>query len=142
VDLSPIGLPAMSFETPVPEGGSPSGGNPYSAVVISGDFVFLSGQVPRDPSSPTYPGVVSEDFEEQVTRVFENMRRCLAAAGCGFEDVVKVTGFIADFADFPAFNNAYLRYFSEPYPARTTVGVHLRGFKIEVECIARVPSRV
>lgn len=127
----------MTFETPLPEGGSPSGGNPYSPVVVSGDLVFLSGQVPRDPSSPTYPGVVSEDFGAQVEQVFENMRRCLEAAGCSFRDVVKVNAFIADYDDFPAFNDAYLRHFSEPYPTRTTVSVELRGFKIEVECIAR-----
>lgn len=130
----------MAFETPTPEGGAPRGANPYSSVVISGDLVFLSGQVPRDPSSPTYPGVVSEDFDVQVEQVFENMRRALEAAGCGFEDVLKVTGFIADYDDFPAFNEAYQRHFREPYPARTTVGVNLLGFKIEVECIARRPA--
>jgi 2-iminobutanoate/2-iminopropanoate deaminase len=129
----------MSFETPTPEG-TPQSGLPYSPVVVSGDFVFVCGQVPRDPSGPTYPAVVSEDFAPQAHQVFENMRRCLAAANCDFADVVKVNCFIADWDDFDEFNKIYAEYFKAPMPVRTTVQAGLHGFKIEVECIAQRPQ--
>lgn len=124
----------MTFETPVPEGAQ--SGLPYSPVVVSGDFVFVCGQVPRDPFGPTYPAVVSEDFADQTHQVFENMRRCLAAADCGLEHVVKVNCFITDWSDFDTFNSIYAEYFKPPYPVRTTVQAGLHGFKLEVECTA------
>jgi 2-iminobutanoate/2-iminopropanoate deaminase len=126
----------MTFSTPIPEG-TPDSGMPYSPVVVSGDFVFICGQVPRDPSAPTYPAVVSDDFGDQTRQVFDNMRRCLAAADCGLEDVVKVNCFIADWDDFAEFNDIYAEYFTPPYPVRTTVQAGLHGFKVEVECTAQ-----
>jgi reactive intermediate/imine deaminase len=109
---------------------------PYSPVVVSHDLVLLSGQVPFDADG----NIVSDDAEDQVRQVFENVGRCLAAAGCGFEDVIKVTTFLADLSDFAVYNEIYSEYFRPPYPARTTVGAALIGIKIEVEAIARRPS--
>ena len=125
----------MPFDVLTPEG-NPVSGMPYSQVVVSGDLVFVCGQVPRDPLSPVYPAVVSDDFGAQTRQVFENMRRCLTAAGLGFGDVVKVNCFIADWDDFAEFNELYAEYFTEPYPVRTTVQAGLHGFKVEVECTA------
>lgn len=125
----------MPFDVLTPEG-TPVSGMPYSQVVVSGDFVFVCGQVPRDPQSPTYPSVVSDDFAVQTRQVFENMRRCLAAADLDFEDIVKVNCFIADWDDFAEFNRLYAEHFKEPYPVRTTVQAGLHGFKVEVECTA------
>jgi 2-iminobutanoate/2-iminopropanoate deaminase len=110
---------------------------PYSPVFVSDDLVFVSGQIAFDEERK----LVADDIEGQCHRVFENLRRCLAAAGCGFADVVKVTAFLTDLANFPAFNTVYEQYFRPPFPARSTVGVELvPGILVEVELIARRPA--
>ena len=99
---------------------------PYSSVVVSDDLVFTAGQAPFDADGK----LVSEDFAEQAHQTFRNLGLCLEAAGCGFADVVKVNAFLVDLGDFPAYNEAYRQYFSEPYPARTTVGANLVGLSV------------
>ena len=109
---------------------------PYSPVVVTGDFVLTAGQVGFDADG----NVVSDDFEAQVRQVFDNIGRCLAAAGVGFEHVIKVNAFLTDFANFPVFNAVYREYFQAPYPVRTTVQAGLApGLHVEVEAIARKP---
>jgi 2-iminobutanoate/2-iminopropanoate deaminase len=125
----------MSFETPAPEGiGRPIA--PYSPVVVSGDLVFVSGQVPFDEGNQ----IVSDDFEAQARQVFANLGRCLEAAGCGFADVVKVNAYVSDFDVFGVFNAVYAEHFTPPLPARTTVRAGLYGFHLEVDAIARRPA--
>jgi 2-iminobutanoate/2-iminopropanoate deaminase len=110
---------------------------PYSPVVVSGDLVATAGQVAFDEDGE----LVGDGIEEQARQVFENLCRCLAAAGCELEDVIKVTTFLSDFGDFGAYNGVYEDYFSPPYPARTTVQTGLApGLRIEVEALARKPS--
>ncbi|MEU4340123.1 RidA family protein [Nocardia sp. NPDC023852] len=108
---------------------------PYSSVIVSGDLVFTAGQAPFDSDGK----LVSVDFAEQTHQTLRNLRSCLEAAGCGFSDVLKVTAYIVDPADFTAFNEIYRQYFTEPYPARTTIVSNLLGFKVEIEAIARKP---
>ena len=109
---------------------------PYSSVVVSGDLVALSGQVPITPEG----ALVSDDFERQAEQVFANLEACVAAAGCTLADVFKVTGYLTSLDDMPVYNEVYRRYFQPPLPARVTVGVDLPGFKLEVEAWARKPS--
>ncbi len=110
---------------------------PYSPVVVSGDLVATAGQVAFDEDGE----LVGDAIEEQARQVFENLSRCLAAAGCGLEDVIKVTTFLSDLGDFQAYNRVYEEYFSAPYPARTTVQAGLApGLLIEAEALARRPS--
>ena len=110
---------------------------PYSPVVVSGDLVATAGQVGFDEDGE----LVGDGIEEQARQVFDNLSRCLAAAGCGLDDVIKVTTFLRDFEDFAAYNEVYESYFSPPYPARTTVQTGLGpGLRIEVEALARKPS--
>jgi 2-iminobutanoate/2-iminopropanoate deaminase len=110
---------------------------PYSQVFVSDDLVFVSGQIAFDEDRQ----LVADDIEGQCHRVFENLRRCLTAAGCGFDDVVKVTAFLTDLGNFAAFNAVYEQYFRPPFPARSTVGVQLvPGILVEVELIARRPA--
>ena len=85
--------------------------------------------------------VVSDDVEAQTRQVLDNVRACLAAAGCGLEDVIKVNAFLTDLGNFAVYNAVYREYFGEPYPARTTVGAALApGLHVEVEVMARRPS--
>jgi 2-iminobutanoate/2-iminopropanoate deaminase len=78
---------------------------------------------------------------EQTRRVLDNVERCLAAAGCAMDDVVKVTAFLSDLGDFEAFNRVYAERFTAPFPARSTVGVRLaEGLLVEVEVVARLPG--
>jgi 2-iminobutanoate/2-iminopropanoate deaminase len=110
---------------------------PLSAVVVSGDLVYTSGQVAFDAEGTLVRG----GLEEQTTQVFENLSACLAAAGCTLDDVVKVNAYLTDLGQFDAFNRVYAERFSEPYPARTTVGVKLAdGLLVEIEAVARVPG--
>jgi 2-iminobutanoate/2-iminopropanoate deaminase len=108
---------------------------PYTPVIVSGDLVYTAGQGPFDAEG----NLVSDDFAEQAHQTLRNVGLCLAAAGCGFEDVIKVNGFLSDLGNFATYNEIYREYFSEPYPARTTVGAAMVGIDIEVEAIARKP---
>ena len=110
---------------------------PFSPVVVSGEMVYTAGQVGHDEAG----GIVAGGIVEQTRRAFENLRLCLEAAGCSFEDVVKVNGYLADLEDFASYNDVYRDLFREPYPARTTVGAALApGLLVEVEAVARRPS--
>ena len=110
---------------------------PYSPVVVSGELVYTAGQVANDASGK----VVSDDVEAQTRQALDNVRACLAAAGCGLEDVIKVNAFLTDLANFDVYNAVYREYFSEPFPARTTVGAALApGLHVEIEVVARRPD--
>ena len=127
----------MPRDAPTPEGVARPA-LPYSPIIRSGDHVFTAGQVAHDTDGAIVPGGIVE----QTTQVLANVRACLAAAGCGLDDVQKVNVFLADLADFEAFNGVYRDAFAEPYPARTTVQVGLPpGILVEVEAIARLPGR-
>ena len=107
---------------------------PYSPVVVSGDHVFTAGQAAFDVSG----ALVGSDMASQVRKALENLRASLAAAGCGLDDVVKVNAYLADLADFEAYNAVYREFFAAPYPARTTVQAGLPpGMLVEIEAVAR-----
>ena len=107
---------------------------PYSPVVASGDLVYTAGQVGFDANGDLVDGGVVE----QTRQALQNVRVALAAAGCGLDDVLKVNAYLADLGDFAGFNEVYQEFFSQPYPARTTVGVSLPGaIVVEIEAVAR-----
>jgi 2-iminobutanoate/2-iminopropanoate deaminase len=107
---------------------------PYSAGLHAGNLVFLSGQIPLDPSGKLVEGGI----REQTVRVLENMRAVLTAAGTDFAHVAKTTIYLADLADFATVNEIYGGYFTEPFPARATVQVARlpRDVKVEIDAIA------
>jgi 2-iminobutanoate/2-iminopropanoate deaminase len=110
---------------------------PFSQVVVSGDLVVTAGQVAFDVAGELVPGGIAE----QTRRALENLRACVAAAGCGLEDVLKVGAFLADLGDFDGYNAVYREFFQPPYPARTTVGAALPGgILVELEAVARRPA--
>ena len=113
---------------------APAAIGPYSQAIICGDMVFTSGQIPINPASGNVEAVT---IEEQSKQVMENLGAVLKAAGSSFEKAVKTTCFLADIADFAAFNGVYAQYFIT-CPARSCVAVKdlPKGVKVEVEVIA------
>jgi len=110
---------------------------PYSPVVVSGDHVYTAGQVAFEDTG----AVVGGGVEAQTRQALTNVRSCLVAAGCTLDDVVKVNAYLADLADFDAYNAVYREFFTEPYPVRTTVQVGLPpGLLVEIEAVARRPG--
>jgi 2-iminobutanoate/2-iminopropanoate deaminase len=109
---------------------------PYSHAVDAGDFVYLSGQTPIDPSTGK---LVDGDITLQTEQCFKNLFAVLGAAGLTPEDVMKVNVYLVDMKDFAAMNAVYARQFMPPYPARTTIAVAglPLGAQIEIEMVAR-----
>ena len=106
---------------------------PYSQALDLGNMVFVSGQIPVDPAT----GAVAEGIAAQADQSCRNVGAILEAAGVGFDKVVKTTCFLADIADFAAFNEVYARYFTSK-PARSCVAVKdlPKGVLCEIEAIA------
>ena len=104
---------------------APAPKGPYSpGVTVSDRVLYVSAQGPFDPKTGA---VVGDTFEDQVERVFENIKVIAEAAGATLDDVVKLTVFITDWSDFEVMNQICIRYFSEPYPARTPVKMEIPG---------------
>ena len=117
---------------------APAAIGPYSQAVKVGSFVFCSGQIPLDPETME---IVSGGIEAQAVRVLENMLAVATAAGAQLQDAVKLTIFLTDLADFGIVNETMKRYFSAPYPARSTVQVTAlpKGANIEIEATLALP---
>jgi len=106
---------------------------PYSPAVKLGDFVYVSGQLPLDVEGKLVEG----DIQEQAYQVLKNMEAVLAEMNLEMRHIVKTTVFLTDLNDFNALNEIYATYFSDPYPARSTIQVAAlpKGAKIEIEAI-------
>ena len=114
---------------------APKAIGPYSQAILSGDTLYVSGNIPVNPSD----GGIPDGIEAQTKQVFENMNAVLKEAGMDFSDVVKTTAFLTDLDNFAAFNALYSDYFIAPYPARSCVEVSKlpKGVLVEVECVAK-----
>lgn len=114
---------------------APAAVGPYSQAIAAGDILFCAGQIPLDPATGD---LVAGDITAQATRVLENVKGVLAANGMTFADVVKSTVFMVDLAEFAAMNAVYSQYFTEPFPARSTIQVAAlpRGARVEIEVTA------
>ena len=115
---------------------APAAIGPYSQAMISGGFVFTSGQIPVDPKTGEITGA---DITAQAEQVMANLGAVLMAAGSDFSRVVKATCFLASMDDFAAFNAVYGKYMTGK-PARSCVAVKTlpKTVLCEVECIAEV----
>jgi len=115
--------------------GAPKAIGPYSPALKVGNMLFLSGSIPLDPASGQ---LVEGGIKEQTTRVMENIKGLLAAAGADFNNVVRTTVFMVDLGEFAAMNEIYASYFTAPYPARSTVQVVKlpRDVRVEIDVIA------
>jgi 2-iminobutanoate/2-iminopropanoate deaminase len=128
-----------SDKTAIATKDAPAAIGPYSQAIRVGDTLFTSGQVALDPATGA---LVPGGIVEQTTRVLENLKAVLAAAGIDFVHVVKTTVFLKDMKDFAAMNEIYAKYFA-PHgaipPARSTVQVAglPKDALVEIECIAK-----
>ncbi len=124
-------MEARSFFTP----GYPPPRAPYSPAVAWGGLVFVSGQLPVLPEGEAGP--VPDSVEEQARIVLRNLASLLEEAGSSLDRVLKVTVFLADLADLPAFNRVYGEFFSPPLPARSSVQAGIpAGLRLELDAIA------
>ena len=116
---------------------APAAIGPYSQAQISGNHLFTAGQIPLMPETME---MVTGTIEGQTEQVLKNLGAVLAAAGTGWNRVVKTTVFLTDLTDFAAFNAIYEKILGDAKPARSTVQVAAlpRGAKVEVELIAEV----
>lgn len=111
----------------------------YTDAVVAGDLLFVSGVVAIDGEGALVGG---DDVVAQTRQVFENLRAVLDGAGCGFEDVVKVTVYLTDVDDRPKLNPVRQEIFGEARPASTLVEVSrlaVPGAKVEIEAVALIP---
>ena len=117
---------------------APAAIGPYSQAIAAGNFLFASGQIPINPESGE---VEAEGIEAQAEQVMKNVGTILEAAGTDYANVVKTTCFLADMADFAAFNGVYEKYFTEK-PARSCVAVKAlpKNVLCEVEVIAALEN--
>ena len=115
---------------------APAAIGPYSQGILTGNLFFASGQIPINPANGQIEG---SDIVAQAEQVMKNLCEVLKAAGTDFDHVVKTTCFLADIADFAAFNEVYASFISSA-PARSCFAVKAlpKGALVEVECIAEV----
>ena len=114
---------------------APAAIGPYSQAVRAGSLLFISGQIPIDPSTGT---LVEGSIGDQTHRVFRNIGAILEAAGASFDHVVRTTVYLADMNDFAAMNEVYGTYFRAPAPARATVQAARlpKDARVEIDVIA------
>jgi reactive intermediate/imine deaminase len=122
------------MRTPIATPHAPQAIGTYSQAIRAGSTVYLSGQIPLDPSTGE---LVTGDMEAQVRRVFDNLLAVAQAAGGDLSHVVKLTVYLTDLAHFALVNRVMAEYFSQPYPARAAVGVAAlpRGAAVEMDGI-------
>ena len=123
-------MPTEPISTP----DAPDAIGTYSQAVRSGDWVFLSGQIPLEPRTMQ---MVEGDMRAQIRRVFDNLGAVAGASGGSLADCVKLTVYLTDLGHFPLVNEVMAEYFSEPYPARAAVGVAAlpKGAAVEMDAI-------
>lgn len=116
---------------------APAAIGPYSQAIQIGDLLFVSGQVPIDPSTGA---IVEGDIKAQAQQSLNNLKAILNAAGTNMGAVVKTTVFLADMNDFAAMNEVYAQFFQEPFPARSAVQAARlpKDAKVEIEAIAQL----
>lgn len=104
----------------------------YSQAIKCGNTVYLSGQIPLDPTTMQ---LVSEEIRLQIAQVMDNLSAICEAAGGSLAQLVKLTVYLTDLNHFPLINEAMSRYFAEPYPARVAIGAAAlpRGAQVEID---------
>lgn len=120
----------MTQRSIIETGDAPAAIGPYSQAVRAGSTVYLSGQIPLDPSTGEIAG---EAFDIQARRVFDNIAAVARAAGGSLADIVKLTVYLTDLGRFAELNEIMAGYFVEPYPARAAIEVAGLPRKVQIE---------
>lgn len=112
---------------------------PYSPAIKAGDFIFVSGQIPMDPVTNQF---IHGDIKEETTRVLQNIEMVLKGAGADRNDIVRCGVFLKDGKDFAAMNEAYIAFFGDHKPARTTVEAKFASpdMLVEIDAVAYKPA--
>lgn len=128
----------MSNKSIIQSDAAPAAIGTYSQAVKVGETVYLSGQIPLDPSTME---LVGGDIENQIKRVFENLKSVCEAAGGSLQDIVKLNIFLTDLGNFAAVNQVMATYFQTPYPARAAIGVAQlpKGAEVEMDGVLVLP---
>ena len=110
----------------------------YSQAIRSGEWVFISGQIPLDPQTGELVG--ADNVEQQIRQVFDNLKAVAAGAGTTLASAVKITVYLTDLDCFSSVNEIMTDYFEQPYPARAALGVASlpRGASVEADAILMV----
>lgn len=129
----------MSKNRTIATDAAPAAIGPYSQAIVSGGFLWCSGQIAMDPASGE---LTAQGIEAETRQVLANLEAVLAAGECTFEDLVRCTIYLADMEDFPIVNDLYAAALGTARPARATVAVAglPKGARIEIDAVARVPS--
>jgi 2-iminobutanoate/2-iminopropanoate deaminase len=108
---------------------------PYSQAIAAGSFIFVSGQIPLDPSTGE---IVSENIKAETKQVMENIKAVLSEAGVAFNNIVKTSIFLTDMQSFAQVNEVYGTYFTDQFPARETIQVAAlpKDVNVEISVIA------
>ena len=114
---------------------APAPKGPYSQGRRAGGLLFVAGQVPFDLEG----NLVGPGIAEQTRAALQNVKAIVEAAGATLADVVKVNVYLTDLEHFAAMNEVYRAFFTEPFPARTTVQAGLLGFLVEIDAVAALP---
>ncbi|KZY62498.1 MULTISPECIES: RidA family protein [unclassified Oleiphilus] len=124
----------MSNKSIIQSDAAPAAIGTYSQAVKAGNTLYLSGQIPLDPQSME---LVGGGIENQIKRVFENLKAVCEASGGSLQDIVKLNIFLTDLGNFAAVNEVMATYFQKPYPARAAIGVAAlpKGAEVEMDGI-------
>ena len=114
---------------------APAAVGTYSQAIVANGMVYASGQLGLNPATGDFAG---EDFKSQAEQALKNVGAILEAAGTSYDNVVKVSVFMSDMANFAALNEVYAQFFKAPYPARSAVAVKTlpKNGLVEIEVIA------
>jgi len=125
----------MATKSIIKPANSPAALGPYNHAVRTGDLLFCAGQIPIEPATGN---LVSGDIKMQTERVLQNIKAILDDQRLTFANVVKSTVFMTNLGDFAAMNEVYAKYFTENFPARSTVQVAAlpKGATVEIEVVA------
>jgi 2-iminobutanoate/2-iminopropanoate deaminase len=132
IDKSVLGVMGSPLLESIFTPEAPSGRGPFPQAVRFGDLLFVSGTGPLDPVR-NEPDIGS--FEHEVKLTMRNLAKIAEAAGCSLDDAVKITVYLADLANVPAFNEIYRGQFHTHLPARTLVQAGLRGIQVEIDAL-------
>ncbi|MCD7818515.1 MAG: RidA family protein [Lachnospiraceae bacterium] len=122
-------------KTQIQSTNAPAAIGPYSQAIRSGNSIYVSGQLPINPGTGSFP---EGQIKEQTEQSLKNIAAILEAAGCSMDNVVKTTVYLADISDFNAMNEVYAKYFQGVCPARAAFQVAAlpKGALVEIEAIA------